>query len=218
MKPNRFIIYSLLTIITLAIILYCTTPTAVNDVQQLAALRKVTVTCDSMTYEFGLPQGALGGKSFTQLLAEDSAKYANPANYTITVLLNMTADNTKTDSDDAKFDGMRIKVIMDTLASTPIQTIADPFTVSEKSKKNVPARGSINLATHRKAGLYIFRRTVDGSDLITTLSPELDYKIGSMAGSIPLIDIKMNVPTRASVETKAFLAGLIDSGVFGNAP
>jgi hypothetical protein len=218
MKSHRLSLFLMSTTAVACIaILHCTNPatSALTDAQQLAALRNVTVTCDSMTYAFGLPQGALGGKSFSQLLAEDSATYANPANYSITVILNMTADNTHSGAADAAFDGMKINVVMDTIVSTPIQTVADPFTVSKGTKKSVPAHGTINLATHRKAGLYIFRQTVAGADLATTLSPLLDYKIGSLAGSIPLPDIKQNIPTRASAETKAFLSGLLSSGVLG---
>jgi hypothetical protein len=127
MKPNRLVRYLLSTAAAFIAMLQCTTPTALTDAQQLAALRKVTVTCDSMTYEFGLPQGALGGKSFSQLLAEDSATYANPANYSITILLNMTADNTKTDAEDATFDGMTIDVVLDTIASTPTRRLRTRF-------------------------------------------------------------------------------------------
>jgi hypothetical protein len=188
---------------------------AVDDTQQLVALRKVTVTFDSMTIEFGLPPFDTS-KTFAEHLAEDSATFANPANYSITSRLNMTADNTKEGAQDAKFDGMAIDIIMDTITSSPVSTIADPFTVSKNTTKAIEAHGTINLATHRLTGLYIFRQTVDGNVLATTISPFLNYTIGSQSGTIDLPDIKKDIPTRASPQTKAFLRGLLDSGIFNS--
>lgn len=196
------------------ILLHCTDDPITGDAQKLAALKKVTITFDSLVCEFGLPQGALSGKTFDELYAEDSATYANPANYSITLLLNMTADNTKDGADDAKFDGMTIDIVMDTITSFPVRTTADAFEVKKDTTLPVQAHGTINLETHRLTGLYIFRQTVDGNDLATTLSPSFNYKIGTEEGTINLPDIQQDIPTRASNETKAFLSGLLDSGIF----
>lgn len=216
MKPYTLFFVLLLYVLPTTTIMHCTEDTPLDDAQKIAALRKVTVTFDSTTYQFGLPQGALNGKTFDQLLDEDSATFANPANYKITILVNMTADNTKDGAQDAKFDGMTIDIIMDTMTSSPIHTVANAFEVKKNTTHPTEASGTINLATHRMPGLYIFRQTVDGDYLATTLSPSFNYTIGSQSGTIDLPDVQQNIPTRASSETKAFLKGLLDSGIFGS--
>jgi hypothetical protein len=193
---------------------YCGVEDAVSDTQKTAALRKVTVTSDSGQCEIGLPEGALSGRSFADLAAEDPATFTNPANYSITFGLNMTAHNTQSGAEDAKFDGMTVDIVMDTITSSPVRTAADAFEVKKNTVHSFQATGDINLQTHRRVGLYIFRQTVDGNDLATILSPVLYYKIGSQDGTIDLPDLQQNIPTRASDETKAFLSGLLNSGVF----
>jgi hypothetical protein len=184
-----------------------------TDAEQTAALKNVTFKYDSMQYILGFPEGALDGHTFAELMELDSSKYANPANYTIAFLLLMDADNTKSNSKDAKFDGMVADVIMDTIESTPVEMIAGPFEIMKNTKDTVIADGSINLATHRQTGLYIFRQVVDGNDLATTLAIKLNYKFGLFTGDIPLPEIHQDIPTRASEETKEFLRGLLESGV-----
>jgi hypothetical protein len=202
------------SLLILFLALQCGVEDAVSDTQKTAALRKVTVTSDSGQCAIGLPEGALSGRSFEELAAENPAAFTNPANYSVAFILNMTADNTKDDAEDAKFDGMTVDMIMDTISASPVRTEADAFEVKKNTTHAFQAMGEINLQTHRRVGLYIFRQTVDGNDLATTLSPVLYYKIGSQAGTIDLPDIQQNIPTRASDEMKAFLAGLLDSGIF----
>lgn len=214
MKKNILII-SAVIIVLVTILANCNKDdNTLSDLEQVAALKNVTLLYDSAGYELGLPDGALSGKSFEQLRLEDSAKYTNPENYTITLTSNFTADNTKENSKDARFEGMDLTQILDTIESSPIETTAGPFEVMKKSSLPVGTSTEINLKTHMAPGLYIFQQIVDGEDLATTSSASLNYKIGSLSGSIPLPDLHQNIPTRASEETKEFLRGLIESGVF----
>ncbi len=185
----------------------------VEDSEKTLALKNVTIEYDSMSYGIGLPEGALSGIPFDSLLALDSAKYADPANYSIDFTANTTADNTSEDAEDAKFDGMILDIIMDTITSGPIRTTADGFDIAKNTTKPVTATGSINLETHKRTGLYIFRQTVDGNDLATTFDPTLKYKIGIQEGDIPLPSIQQDIPTRASPETIAFLEAVLASGI-----
>lgn len=185
-----------------------------TDVQKVAALKDVSVNYDNAGYNLSLPDGALSGKSFDQLRHEDSLKYTNPENYGVTMTSNFNADNTKENSHDAKFDGMDLIQTMDTIKSNPIKSSVGPFDIPMNSTVPVSTSTKINLKTHRRAGLYIFQQIVDGHDLATTFSPSLNYNIGVLNGSIPLPDIKQNIPTTASAETKEFLKGLILSEVF----
>lgn len=187
----------------------------IEDVDKLTALKNVEFTYDSMSYAIGLPDSALeSGKTFDELVAEDSAKYTNPENYSVTFVANMLADNTKEDARDAKFDGMDVNIILDTNDQSPIETKADEFEVKKNETKPVTAKDSINLKTHRVPGLYFFQQVVDGEDLATTLFPVLKYSIGSENGTIEVPQIQEDVPTRASDDMKVFLQGLLDSGVF----
>jgi hypothetical protein len=214
MKITIKVSMSFMIILLPFVIIRCGVEEAVTDTQKTAALRKVTVTCDSGQCELQLPEGALSGRSFTELMAEDPAAFTNPANYAVAFMLNMTADNTQENAEDAKFDGMTVDIVMDTILSTPVRTVADAFEVKKNTTHAFQTKGSIDLQTHRRAGLYIFRQTVDGNDLETILSPVLSYKIGSQAGTIDLPDVQQNIPTRASDGMKVFLSGLLESGIF----
>jgi hypothetical protein len=187
-----------------------------SDAQKLEALKDVTFTFNSMSMNLHLPAGALSGASFDSLMAQDSALYANPENYSIDFLDNFTADNTKDNAEDAKFDGMTVNIIFDTIHSTPVATTASAFEIPKNTTQQVTAQGSLNLKTHRRAGLYIFQQMVDGLDIATTQTILLNYTVGILNGVIQLPDIHENIPTTVSDETKAFLSGLIASGVFNS--
>lgn len=216
---NNIKIYSIIVSI-LFISLQCKkdSESTISDAEKTQALKNVTLKYDSASYILGLPDGALSGKSFEQLKLEDSAKYTNPENYSVIIGSNFTADNTKDGSSDAKFDGMELNQVMDTIKSAPIKSSTGPFDVKKKSTLPVSTNTKINLKTHRTTGLYIFQQIVNGQNLATTFSPILKYKIGNLAGNIPLPDVKQNIPTRASDQTKEFLRGLINSGVFAQKP
>jgi hypothetical protein len=192
----------------------CGADDTVSDVESMAALKNVTISYDSASYQLSLPEGALtSGKTFEQLKAEDSAKFCNLANYSITLVQNLQADNKKTDSEDAKFDGLTLITVMDTFNSSSINSVADGFVVKKNSSIPVVVNGTINLQTHKKAGIYIFQKIVAGDVLKTTQTPVLSYKVGIYEGELKLVSIPVNIPTRASDETKAFLKGLLDSGI-----
>ena len=186
---------------------------AIDDIQQTAALRNVTFSYKNTEMTIGLPEGALDGASFAELLLTDSSRFADPSNYSIGFISTLEADNTNSNAADAKFDGLIVDIVMDTIYSTPIEAIAGPFDISKNTIDSVHATGTLNLATHRLAGLYIFRQVVDGNDLATTLSPDLLYKNGALEGEIEVPDMHKNIPTRASDEMKAFLSGLLNSGI-----
>jgi hypothetical protein len=191
--------------------------TTLSDAEKVAALKNVSFIFNGMGLNITVPSAALtSGKTFDQLLAEDSATYSNPENYSIAFSANMTADNTKANAEDAKFDGMTVNIIMDTIKTYPVQTIAGAFELPKNTSLPVTAQGSINLKTHRLVGLYIFRQVVAGQDLTTTLSPILNYKIGALQGVINIPDIHQQIPTTASPEMKAFLSGLLNSAVFSS--
>ncbi|GEM_PF-1576544 len=186
-----------------------------DDAMTISALENVDFTHDSLTIDIGLPEGALeSDKTFEELLEEDSAKYANPANYTMELSNYLTADNTGEDARDAKFDGMRVNFIMDNLNDHPIEAESGAFEIMKNETKTVSISGGIDLETHRLPGLYIFNQTVDGEDLDTKILIELLYDIGGKEGFIELPEIQKNIPTRASDETKEFLSEVLESGIF----
>jgi len=194
----------------------CKKDKTLSDAEKLAALRNVNFAYNNMGFSIHLPDSALNGKTFDQLMAQDSATYANPANYSITFSVNMIADNTKDNAEDAKFDGMTINMIMDTIKSHPVSTEASAFEILKNTTQPVSATGGINLKTHRLTGLYIFKQIVAGADLATTLSTILNYNVGSLSGVIDLPDIHQQIPTTATPAMKSFLSGLLNSGVFNN--
>ncbi|MBF0430207.1 MAG: hypothetical protein HQK83_02925 [Fibrobacteria bacterium] len=185
----------------------------VSDAQKVTALKKVTLSFDSLGFEIGMPAGALSGKSFSELRTADSALYSDKSNYTITFTLNMTADNSDKDARDAKFDGILVEMVLDTISLSPVDMEATEFEVARGESQPVAVVGDINGETHGPSMKYIFRRTVDGKDLATTLSLFLKYQVGVLAGDVALPDIKKDIPTRATPEMKSFLSGLLDSGV-----
>ena len=190
---------------------------ATEDTLALTALRNVDFSYDSLSVNISFPEGAVeSGKTFQELLDEYPEIYSDPANYTISLSTFFLADNTSNDARDAKFDGTNLNIVMDTIYSNPIQAISGPFDIKTGEIKTVDISGMINLETHRMPCLYMFRQTVDGNDLSTRLQLSLLYTIASESGSINLPEFHQIIPTRASDETKAFLSGLLDSGVFDN--
>lgn len=182
-----------------------------SDAQAVEALRDVDFSHDSTTINFIFPEGAFSGQSLDTLMDEAPEIYSDLANYTINFGIFMLADNTKEDARDAKFDGMKISLVFDTVVSNPVETHCDGFEVKKGETAQVECAGSINLETHRYSGIYIFEQTVAGEDVTTTMRPTLFYKIGSLEGEINLPEITVDIPTRASDETKAFLQELLDS-------
>ena len=214
MKRHIYLISSILLTMIIGLNSCEEATTAISDTQKLAALRNVTVQFNGMEYEIGLPPGALSGTALADLLlGEDSSTYKNPENYSISIAANLTVDNTASDAEDAKFDGMEIDIVLDTIESNPINMYTPGFEVEKGKTYPVQMETTINLKTHKAAGLYIFRQTVDGNDLATTTYPYLHYTIGTQTGTIDIPSIYKEIPTRASEETKEFLSQLLDSGI-----
>jgi hypothetical protein len=211
---KRYLYFYLPVLLIMMLVIRCADENPVTDAQKIAALRKVKIVYDSMTYEIGLPPGALSGQTLLELIQSDSSTYTNPENYSIRISLNVTADNTDPAAEDAKFDGMETDIVMDTIESNPIQMTTEGFEVKKNEVYPVTTETTINLKTHRATGLYIFRQTVDGNDLATTIYPYLNYDIGLQQGTLNLPSIHKDIPTRASDETKEFLRQVLESGIF----
>ncbi|MFT6814773.1 MAG: hypothetical protein ACJAZ3_000666 [Sphingobacteriales bacterium] len=190
------------------------TADAISDAQKLSKLKEAIFTYDSTQITFTFPEGALNGEPFDSLIRKDSATYANPANYEVTIESYLNADNNSETSDDAKFDGMRMKIVLDTIASNPLELLADGFDLPKGASKQIKADGTMNLRTHKLPCLYIFQQTVDGFDIDATISPFVLYEIGTITGEIPIAESTVAIPTRADAATKNFLQGLLDSQVF----
>lgn len=216
-KTHHFILFFKLILLG-GFLLSCEKATeVVEDVQSLAALKNVEFSYDDLKANIRLPEGALtSDMSFQELLEEDSATYANPANYTMEISSYFIADNTKESAEDTKFDGMLMNLVMDTIYSNPIKAETEAFEIKKDQSKTIDIQANISLETHRLPGLYIFEQTVKGNDLDTKTLIELLYNIGGEEGSFNLPEMQKDIPTRASEEMKDFLSGLIDSGIFEN--
>ncbi len=183
----------------------------VDDAQKVEALKDVTMSFDSVALNLALPEGSLSGQSFADLRTQNQDLFSNLANYTIGFATYLKANNTKSNAADAAFQGMGVNLIMNNLTDSPIQTLTGPVTILQNEIKPVVITGGINLLTHKMVGKYIFQQMVDGNDLATKIAPILKYQIGALAGDLNLPVINKDIPTRASVETKNFLGGLLSS-------
>ncbi len=190
----------------------------ISDANQTANLKNVAISTDTtaaspVSFELQLPQ-MVAGKSFADLNAEFPEVYGNPANYGATFSVNLLADNPSNNAGDAKFDGMSIALGMLSEGAEPINTIAEPFTIAKGTTQKVTPTGTMNLKTHRLAGLYFFNQVAKGDTLITSETGELGYKRGAVQGSLPIVLPNAKIATRADADTKAFLGDAIKSGIF----
>ena len=186
----------------------------VDDVQKTAALRNVSFTYDSLSTELVLPETSLSGKSFKELLENNQEIYSNASNYSVIITTHYTANNTKDNASDAKFSGMIQDVILNDNEGAPLRFDTQGFEISKNQILDISSNSEINLNSHKVTALYIFQQIVSGEDLDTRISSTLNYEFGIENGSIPVPEIRKNIPTKASEETKAFLKGLLESGVF----
>jgi hypothetical protein len=182
-----------------------------SDAEKLAALEGVNWSPDTLYQEIHTP-APIEGKSYDTLVAENPA-FADPANYTISITFQMEADNKTRGTGDAQFNGINIETVFDTITSTPVEMSTGTVTIPLDSIVKVPASTSINLATHKEVGRYIFQRTVDGADLATNSTASYHYEIGRLTGDLPLLSAQQDIPTRATPEMKNFLSGLLASGM-----
>ncbi len=193
----------------------CIVSESVDDTQKLAALRKVTMRIDSLNVLFDFPEGFnnAGQKSFSELAADDPDTYKNLANYTIRFTQYFTADNTNEGAKDAKFDGMDTDMIFSDFSNTPVTNSLDGFEINKGDTKSVQGEALINLKSHKLVGRYIIERSVEGDDLETALESKLYYTIGGETGYISPPGVQKDIPTRLTTDQKAFLKGLLDSGL-----
>ena len=187
----------------------------VDDVQKTAALRNVNVSYDSLSVDVVLPQTSLEGKTFSELLENNTEKFSDPANYVVKLATHYTADNTADNAEDAKFAGMVQDIVMNDIEEeTPVSFETPGFEIEQNSTKAISSNGEINLETHRLTGLYIFQQIVKEEPLDTHILTWLMYDFGSQEGKIEGPEVQKEIPTKASDETKAFLSGLIKKGIF----
>ncbi len=187
---------------------------AVNDVQKTAALRNVSFTYDSLTTELVLPQMSLSGKTFQELYENNKAVYGDPSNYAVKVNTHYTAENTSDNAADAMFSGMIQDVVFNSLSETPLRFDTPAFDIPEGETTAISSNTEIGLSTHQQTVMYIFRQIVAEEPLSTQISSKLNYELGIEQGSISLPQVNKNIPTKASEETKAFIQGLLNSGLF----
>jgi hypothetical protein len=187
---------------------------AVDDVQKTAALRNVSFTYDSLSTDLMLPEASLSGKTFQELYENNKETYGNAANYSIKVTTHYTADNTKENAADAKFSGMIQDVVFNGIAEAPVRFDTPGFEITEKDILNISSNSEINLASHQSTAIYIFQQILSEEDLDTRISSTVNYDVGIEKGTIQVPEVQKDIPTKASEETKAFLKGLLDSGMF----
>jgi hypothetical protein len=186
----------------------------INDVQKTAALRNVSFTYDGLTTDVVMPEAGFEGKTFAELFNNSKEKYSNPANYSVNLGMLYTASNTKSNAADAKFAGMIQDVVLNNIDETPLRFDTPGFEIAKGESKTISSSSEINLETHKLAGLYIFEQIVAGEDLDTRVLTSLNYDFGLEEGILNLPEVQKNIPTKASEETKTFLRGLLESGLF----
>ena len=187
---------------------------ALDDAQKTAALRNVTISFDSLETDVELPEATLEGNTFQELYENNTEKFNDPSNYVLKLSTHYTVDNTKENAEDARFSGMYQDIVFNDIEESPVRFETEAFEIVENTTRNVSTTGEINLDTHRKTGLYIFQQIIDEQPLDTRILNRFLYDFGVYEGDIELPEIQKQIPVNASDETKAFLSGLIESGIF----
>ncbi len=186
----------------------------VEDANQLQALKNVDFIFEDVSFEVaGIPTGSDLTVPFDTLLEQNPDKYSEPSSYTITFSLNMIADNTSSDAEDAKFDGINVNMEFNNITNAPLTLSRGTLAIPKGEEVPFTASGSLNLETHKEPRKYIFQQMVDGEDIASEIFPEILYKFGKLEGSLVLPSWEQAIPTRASPETKAFLSDLLASGL-----
>ncbi len=185
---------------------------AVDDVKSSVAMKDVEVTSDTVTFEPTLPQ-IDSGKSFSEYLAGgDSAVYKDPANYGVTVVHTLKAENSG--ENDAEFNGAHIDLAVEPEDAEKILINNDGFMVAAKQTVKDNSTVSINAKDERIACLYIFQQMAAADSLAGTVSGAALWKIGSKSGEIPFPVFSFAFPTDLPEEKREFLQGAIDAGIF----
>ena len=203
-----------LFVLVLAGVLLFSCEETVDDIQKTAALRNVTINYDRLETDVVLPQGSLEGSTFEELYNDNKDKFEDPANYVLELSTHYTVDNTKDNAEDAKFSGMVQDIVFNNIEESPVRFETEAFEIEENTTKSVSTSGEINLKTHTETALYIFQQIIDEEPLDASIMNKLLYEFGSREGEIDAGTFDQKIPTQASDETKAFLSGLIESGLF----
>ncbi|WP_291861850.1 hypothetical protein [Marinilabilia sp.] len=186
----------------------------ITDIQKTAALRNVDFTYDSLSTELVLPEGSLSGKTFQEMYENNKELFSDASNYSVKINTHYTADNTKEDAVDAMFSGMMQDIILNNIAESPVRFETSAFEVAKNDVLDISSSSVIGLETHRLTVMYIFRQIIAEEDLDAKISSKLNYELGVEKGNINLGEIQRYIPTKASDETKAFVSGLLESGLF----
>ncbi|MGM0376265.1 MAG: hypothetical protein ACQEQ0_05790 [Bacteroidota bacterium] len=186
----------------------------VDDVQKTAALRNVSVTYDSLQTDVVLPQTSLEGSTFQELYENNTDKFEDPANYVVEFSTHFTVDNTKDNAENAQFSGMYQDIVFNNIDESPVRFETSSFEIEANTRESESSTGEINLETHRETALYIFQQIIDEKPLDASIINRLLYDFGSREGEIDGGTFDQEIPTKASDETKNFLSGLIESGIF----
>ncbi|MFW5774539.1 MAG: hypothetical protein ACOCWD_07635 [Tangfeifania sp.] len=186
----------------------------VDDIQKTAALRNVTIEYDGLETDVVLPQGSLEGSTFQELYDNNKDKFSNPENYVLKLSTRYTVDNTKDNAEDAKFSGMVQDIVFNNIEESPVRFETEAFEIEKNTTKSVSTAGEINLDTHTATALYIFQQIIDEEPLDALMTNRFLYDFGASEGEIDAGTFDQKIPTKASDETKEFLSGLIESGIF----
>lgn len=210
--------FILLAFSLFGLLLDCVNNTAsdeISDTQKLTALKNVSVGYDSAAITPSFPFSLTNPPSIADIHGADSAKYRDLSQYSFTLGLYLAADNKKSGAKDAAIQGLECKETFDTINSQPVTLTSGPKDLPAGERTPIPLAASFTLASHRIAGKYIITQMVAGDSLKIKTQPILLYKFGSLEGALnDLPSITNYVPTRLSNESKTFLKGLLDAGVF----
>lgn len=194
-----------LTTLAAALLLFttgCALKDAVEDVQETAALKDVTVTTDTVLFDLSLPS------------ISDSVAYHNPANYKITITHRMKADNTKEGSKDASFKGasLKYKVVADNAKDVALTN--DGFSVPAGDSITFDTEETIDAESHRITCLYVFTQMGAGGKIDGDVTGTANIEIGNLKDEISLPSKTLSIQTNAPEDTKLFLNNAIAKGIF----
>ncbi|WP_036163535.1 hypothetical protein, partial [Marinilabilia salmonicolor] len=158
--------------------------------------------------------GSLSGKTFQELYENNQAVFSNASNYSVKVKAHYTANNTQENASDAKFSGMVQNIVLNNITEAPVQLETPAFEVPKDEILNLSSGSDIGLDTHRLTVLYIFNQILADEDLNAEISSKLNYEFGAETGSFSLGKTQKNIPIKVSDDTKVFISGLMESGLF----
>ncbi len=206
-------IFKTVAVSSLLLLSSCGVKDVVNDAKSTVAIKDVEIKTDEISFVPKLPT-LITGKTFAQMVEEDSAYYSTPSNYGVEIVYVMSADNSKDGAADATFNGAEIDINLDTATAAPLQIINDGFTVAAGATVKDSTTSVINAADDRISCRYIFEQTANDSAIGGNITGRALWKLGTQNGEIPLPVAPFEIQTNATPETQAFLSGAIEAGIF----